>query len=369
MSKGSKDFLDNGSGLRRTLKQRSITLSFEAREYLAAVETDGSLLAIARNLFTRNLGLTAGSGAVLVVEVGYEEIGAPILRAAGKEGIDLTVFMVGADQASNDSFVERLTTRMSDVDASLFVGSYDGLPGAFRRALIATAKGHRRHAHLAGITKSVMLQAVRGDHNEAHRFGETLNRALGDAQRIDVNSAMGTKLHIKLGPMGWHHASSLIPTGKWSYLPGGQVLTTPVSVDGVLVPDGGVFMPDATEHPRSPRLAIHFDKGQVTRIEGIEESDPLMELLGRSTDCKRVGRLAFGTNTGLIVSVGALLQDRTAPGFHLTLGHPSGELTGAKWSCPVEVPLFVRRADVLADGTPILVRGRYARNLREAQTG
>ncbi|RLB52910.1 MAG: hypothetical protein DRJ42_13510 [Deltaproteobacteria bacterium] len=366
MLTGGKGAESKGSGRRTAVEKRSITRSFEAREYLRDLDFDESLLPSAKNIITRSLGLTTGNTVVVVVEVGRDEIGAAILAAAEEAGTIPTAFLVGPDQAANDAFIRRLIDRMTEADASVFVGSYDGLPTPFRRKLTATAKGRRRHAHLAGITAAILRRSLRGDFTEAHAFGEALNDAIGVAQRLDVRSATGTDLRIKLGPIGWHHASSLIPSGKWSNLPGGELLTSPVSVDGVIVPDGGAFLPDGSEHPRSSRIELHFQDSYLTRARGLDAGDPLMALLGDFDDCKRVGRIGLGTNIGLLVSVGALLQDRTAPGFHLTLGHPAGELTGATWSCPIEIPMFVRRADVLADGTPFLVRGRYARNLRNA---
>src|SRR5690606_18089053 len=109
-----------------------------------------------------------------------------------------------------------------------------------------------------------------------------------------------------------------------------------------------------------------FAGGELVDFEGrdLEEGRALAEAVESAPNGLRVGQVGFGTNTGVLTSIGSLLQDLKMPGFHVTLGYTCNELTGATWTSPIEVPLLVRRPDVLLDDTPLMVRGRYGNQLR-----
>jgi len=108
------------------------------------------------------------------------------------------------------------------------------------------------------------------------------------------------------------------------------------------------------------RLTI--ERGEVTKIDGpVEVCARLERVLDGAASARRVGQVGFGTNTGVLTPIGALLQDLKLPGFHLTLGHTCPEVTGAKWDSEVEIPLLTRRATVTIDGESVLVAGRFPR--------
>jgi len=109
---------------------------------------------------------------------------------------------------------------------------------------------------------------------------------------------------------------------------------------------------------------LRFELGELVDAEGPEEDvRALLEAADAAPNGRRVGMLGLGTNTSVLTSIGAILQDLKMPGVHLTLGYTSRDQTGATWTSDVEIPLIVRRPDVRLDGTPIMVRGRYALDL------
>ena len=121
-----------------------------------------------------------------------------------------------------------------------------------------------------------------------------------------------------------------------------------------------MWLPDGTKIPPDVRTKLVLERGEVTKIEGPSEiCERLGAILDGTASARRVGQVGFGTNTGVVAPIGALLQDLKVPGFHLTLGHTCPEITGAKWDSDVEVPLLTRRATVTIDGEPLLVAGRF----------
>ncbi len=351
----------------RRRRRESITISYEARELLAAHEVDPSFELGARNAVETCLGLEPGQKLILVCEPGLEEIGAALLRAAEQIDAQVTVFLVDRERVKSDAFVTRLSTRLAEAQASVLVASVGGLPPSFRRRVIGAGGAERRHGHMVGITGAMMQQAMRADYEEVDALGRRLVGRMKTRSVIRLETTSGTALTIRLDPEHrWHNASGLLREPGWTNLPGGEVFTTPASVDGVLVPDGGAWLPDGHEIARAGRLRLRFEGGELTAIEGRdpEERRALAEAVEAAPNGRRVGQIGFGTNTGVLASIGSLLQDLKMPGFHVTLGDPCGDLTGACWTSTVEVPLLVRRPDVLVDDVPIMVRGRYANELR-----
>lgn len=354
----------SSTGLRPP-RRDSITLSFAARDYLAAHDVPEELVPGAVNAVTRCLALLPGEELVLVAEAEHETLAAALLVAAEACGAKVTAFVVNAEQIKNEAFVARLKARLDEVAASIFIGTIAGLPRAFQRMFLPSAGSTRRHAHMAGVTEAAMRQGMRTDHEEVDSLGMRLVGALANARTIELTTSTGTDVKITCG-RPFRNASGIIREGEWARLPGGQVLTVPTSVDGVVVADGGIWMP-AGEHPRSVRLKLHFGGGKLTRIDGADADDPLVALLSTSSpDMARVGDLGFGTNIGLLTFVGTLVQDVAVPGAHMVLGRPFGDMVGEDWVSDDAIALLVRRADVTVDGRPLLVRSRYTRDLTTA---
>ena len=214
---------------------------------------------------------------------------------------------------------------------------------------------------MVGVTPAMMRQSMRADYQEMHQLGERLIARLSSANEIVVSSGVNDELVLRPARNHrWYNGSGLLRSPGFTNLPAGEVSTCPASVDGSIRPDGGVWLPKGPV--RGPRTTIHFREGQVTGVEG-GERDAILAELGGDENGRRVGQMCFGTNVSVLTPIGAMLQDSKIPGFHLILGYSCPEHTGATWNSQVMVPMLVRRADVVVDGKPLLVRGRYAREL------
>ncbi len=333
-----------------------------AHDALLAVTDDPSLMPGARNALTKALGLQPGQRFVLLAQAGYEDVAAALLRAAVELGVETRSFVLDEETCERELFVQRIVGELAEADGSALVASRNGLPRAFRRAVMEI-QGQRRHAHMVGVTPSMMRQSIRADHEEMHRLGERLIAHVGSCREIVVRSGVNEELVLRPDPtLRWHNGSGLLRAPGFTNLPAGEVFATPASVEGTLVPDGGVWLPKGPALGRSSRITMRFEGGRLVGADG-PESDDIMAAVGQEPDGARVGQMCFGTNVGVLTPIGAMLQDSKIPGFHLILGYTCPELTGATWNSGILVPMLVRRADVTVDGKPLLVRGRYAREL------
>ncbi|MEM9191479.1 MAG: aminopeptidase [Myxococcota bacterium] len=307
------------------------------------------------------LGLRQGERLVLIADSAEEEFGAAVFQAATAAGAAISAFIVGSAELVNSAFHSRLTATLATADASVLVCSIEGVPRSFRRHIIQVKGKPRRHAHILGINESVLRQSMMADYDEVDRVGRHLRERLRKGNALHVTTSTGTDLRVEFLPNHrWHLASGVQREAGWTNFPGGELLTSPGSVDGVYVPDGGAWLPDGATIERAARIQLHFERGVLRRMEGDSAViDQLERAIATSPQARRVGQVAFGTNTGVLAPIGVMLQDLKMPGFHLTLGYPAPDDTGANWTCPVEVPLRTRRPDVAIDETLVMVRGKY----------
>lgn len=350
----------------RLKPQSSQTLRLDPQEWLQAQPVDPSFETGARNALRTCLGVRAGERVVLVAERGCEPVAAALWREAKATGAEVTVHLVDPPLAGSEPFVARVTSDLAKATASMFVGTLEGLPSSFRRRVI-DVPGPRRHAHMPGLTAPMMQQSMRADYQEVHALGEKLESMLAGGGVIRVETPRGTRLRVECGSQfRWYNASGLLRTAGWTNLPGGELFTTPSSVDGTVVPDGGVWDTKGEPVANADRLELRFERGRLVELKGGPGSEPeaLLAQLDAHAEARRVGQVAFGTNTGIVAMVGSLLQDLKTPGFHLSLGHSCPELTGASFTSDVEVPLLMRRTDVWIGETQVVRNGRYVSAIR-----
>ena len=183
--------------------------------------------------------------------------------------------------------------------------------------------------------------------------------------RLVVRSDAGTALTVTLGhEMRWVEYGSVVGPGKRVNLPGGELVTSPASVDGVYVADGTLGDADGALMRRlaATPLTLRIDKGRVIAIECPREpslADAVMRRIRRTNDLDRVGLFNFGVNLGLSEPVGEIFTDQKLPGVHISLGTTFPEKTGATWDCPSWVGFTTRSCDVDLDKLAILRRGHY----------
>ncbi|MEM9069553.1 MAG: aminopeptidase [Myxococcota bacterium] len=330
-----------------------MTVSRSAEAHLLALPPDPSLARGARNALASALRLKAGDSLVLLVERSREAIGASFLREAHDLSLETRTYIVDPKQAQSPAFVNRLAIHLKDAAGSVLVAS-SSLDAEFRRR-ICIHDDARRHAHMVGVTEAMMRQSMRVDYAEVHALGERLIERLGASRTVHVTTGPRTTLTMELGEqLRWHNGSGVLTAPGFTNLPGGEVFTCPQRVDGAFRADGGVWTPTGRMHG----LTIEVERGRVVR--GPKE---LMEPLENHANGTRIGQIALGTNIGVLTPIGAMLQDLKMPGFHLIIGYSCPELTGATWDSDVMVPVLCRRPDVYLDGEPVMIRGRYSRDL------
>lgn len=321
------------------------------------MNTPAELDVAARRAVLDCLRVSAGERFLVVFERDLAGLADAMMRAALKAGATVETI-----ELRGESLDRGLTRAIEGCDVSAFVASF-GADITVRRAMVQHAPSRRRHAHLIGVNELVIRQSLTVDPRESEAFGRRLIARMRPSSTLRVESPTGTSLTVELDPRHrWHNEHGILTRPGWTNLPAGEVMTSPGNVEGVFVPDGGVWLSDGTSLDRvaAKRMRIRMVGGRVLDAEG--EDAAVRALLGHldtGIEGRRVGQVCFGTNTAVVAPIGVACQDVKLRGFHLILGYSAPELTGASWNGTRVVQLLQRRASVTIDGTPVLVEGRY----------
>ena len=343
--------------------RRSSTLSMGSQATLEDRQVTDADLRTAMQVWRSSFAVSAGDRVVIVAADGHEAPAAAMMRAALRLGARPEPFLANAARLTSAPFLSRVRVALESTNASVVIAG--SMTEAAIQSLEPARDEDRRHGLMLNADQDSLRPSLRADLVEMANLGNRVQRRIQAASTLRITSAVGTELTIKLSHKHrWHHDDGVVRPGETAVLPAGRLFTTPLSAEGVLVPDGGIAF-GARFEPGMPRFRVKLEGGRATEAQGMPLS-LLRELDGlwdEHEHGRRVGQIGLGTNTTVLIPVGVLGQDLVMPGVHLVLGHTSHRRTTAGWDGPTPIHLLMRRADVFVDGEALMVRGRYARAL------
>jgi len=255
---------------------------------------------------------------------------------------------------------------MGKAQASLLLVDFYRGELAMRTEIVELAASCKlRHGHMVGVSRASM---VGGFSVDPRRIGEQMRalivRLRPDA-RLFVRSRSGTELTVGLAPhCQWVEYGCIVQAGKRVNLPGGELVTCPVSVDGTYVADGTLGDADGSLTRSLSGAPITF-KIAASRVQSIEcAKEPnlartLSERVHHFANLDRVGLVGFGMNIGITGPVGDIFTDQKVPAVHLSFGETFPEKTGALWSAKSWIAVTSAGNDVDVDKLAVLRSGRY----------
>jgi len=221
-----------------------------------------------------------------------------------------------------------------------------------------------RHGHMVNIDRQIMTEGMRADFAEVDRLSTWLIEKARPAREIRVTSKAGTDLVARFSPeLRWVKTSGIITPEKWGNLPGGEIFTSPATINGRFVVDGvvGDYLCRKYGDLKDAPLAIEIEDA---RIAGLAcDNQELLEEFDRYThtdeNSDRVGEFAIGTNIAVEDVRGNILQDEKIPGVHIAFGHPYAEHTGQTWISTTHIDCVGRDFDIWIDGEPVMRDGKF----------
>jgi leucyl aminopeptidase (aminopeptidase T) len=320
----------------------------------------------ARNAIRTCLRVAPGDRVSLITDVETEPIARSLADEVRAVGAPLEVFVL-------EDFGARPTTAMpaaildalERADVSIFAAQ--ARPGELpsRAQMCAVVERRKiRHAHMVSITPRIMVEGMRADFDRVDDLSARVLERARRARTIRATSAAGSDLVASFDAgLRWIKTSGIISADNWANLPGGEVFTTPVRVDGVYVADGvlgdylGTRYGDIGETP----LRIEIVDGRIVSAS-CERDDILADFLaytGQHENSNRVGEFAIGTNLAVDSIIGNMLQDEKIPGVHIAFGHGYPDQTGADWTCPSHLDVVGRSFDIWIDDERVMADGVF----------
>ena len=330
------------------------------------VALDRELAEGARNAVRVCLRVQPHEKVTLIADEACRSIGASLLhevRAAGAacNAFLLEDFGVRPHTDMPEAVLKDLATSQVSIYAAV------GQPGELRTRMQMTAVVNERkirHAHMINVTRQIMMDGMRADYRAVDELSTRVVELARAGRAIRATTPRGTDVTAEFTPtLKWLKTSGIITPEKWGNLPGGEVFTCPLRVEGTFVVDGvvGDYLcakyGDLDETPLTIRIRdtrmteVHCDNRELER--------EFWAYCHTDANSDRVGEFAIGTNTRLTHVIGNILQDEKIPGVHIAFGHPYAEHTGADWKSSTHIDVVGTRFDITIDGRPIMRAGSF----------
>jgi len=328
---------------------------------------DAGLVVAAQRLVEGSLGLVRGETLLFVYDATHMAVAEVIVDVAKSLSASVLAFRL-------EDLGTRPCTRapgpivdaMAKAQASLLLVDFYRGELAMRTEIVELAASCKlRHGHMVGVSRASLVDGFSVD---PRRIGDQMRslivRLRPDA-RLFVRSRAGTELTIKLAPQcQWVEYGCVVQAGRRVNLPGGEIVTCPVSVDGTYVADGTLGDADGSLTRTLSGTPVTF-KIAASRVQSVEcGREPnlartLSERIHHFANLDRVGLVGFGMNIGVTGPVGDIFTDQKVPAVHLSFGETFPEKTGALWSAKSWIAVTSAGNDVDIDKLAVLRSGRY----------
>jgi aminopeptidase len=259
----------------------------------------------------------------------------------------------------------RIAADMEQSDVSIFAAQVQANELRSRMDMTDIVNRRRmRHAHMVNITPRIMTEGMRADYRKVDAISQRVIDVVRQSRRIRATTPAGTDITAELNPgYRWVKTSGLITPEKWGNLPGGEVFTTPGSVNGTFVIDGvvGDWLCDRYGLLTAAPLTVTIRDSRLTGAHSTNQAlrDDFWAYTHTDAESDRVGEFAIGTNIELHDVIGHILQDEKFPGVHIAFGNPYGAHTGADWYSSTHIDVVGLKFSIWADGRQIMDTGRF----------
>lgn len=221
-----------------------------------------------------------------------------------------------------------------------------------------------RHAHMVYINRQIMMEGMRANFHEVDTISKKVFNLARQTRRIVGTTGSGSRIEAKFSSeLRWVKTSGIITREKWANLPGGEVLTSPMEINGTYVVDGvvGDYLcsryGDLKNHPLI--LEIENNKLVSAQCDRNDLLEDFLEYVATDENSNRVGEFAIGTNIAVDHFIGNILQDEKHPGIHIAFGNPYPKHTGANWKSSTHIDVISRDWNIWLDNHQIMQNGVF----------
>ena len=336
------------------------------RDLIRHIQYDQALSAGARNAIQVCLRLLPDEQVTLIADTAGLDIAAALVEQVEQIGAPYRVFVL-EELATRplEHMPAVVLTDLAQSQVSVFAAQAQrGELHSRMEMMDVVNRGRLRHGHMVNITKEIMLQGMQADFQQVDQLSQYVIEKARRAKVVRARSKGGTDIVAEMSPqLKWVKTSGLISPDKWGNLPGGEIFTSPFSLNGRFVVDGvvGDYLCAKYGDLKPTPLIIEIKDARIVDLQ-CENKELLAEFAAYTrTDenSNRVGEFAIGTNLAVTRIIGNILQDEKIPGIHIAFGHPYNEHTGQTWNSTTHIDCVGRDFDIWLDDEPIMRDGRF----------
>jgi aminopeptidase len=327
---------------------------------------DAELLPGARNAVRTCLRIRPNETVTLIMDRSTQDIGASLLEEIRGVGAGCTAFLLeDFGERPHRDMPPQILQHLQSSQVSIYAANArEGeLPTRMQMTAVVTAN-RIRHAHMVNINRRIMLEGMRADFMRVDEISQRIWELASRARMVRATTSIGTDIRADLSPqLRWLKTSGIISPEKWGNLPGGEVFTAPMNVNGRFVVDGvvGDYLcakyGDLAQTPLT--IEIRDGRMQSAVCANMELEKEFWEYCHTDGNSDRVGEFAIGTNIQVKRVIGQILQDEKIPGVHIAFGHPYAEHTGADWSSSTHIDVVGTKFDIWIDDRKIMDGGEF----------
>lgn len=323
----------------------------------------------AENAVCTCMAVQQGEHVLVFMDAASREFGEAVAAAARHVGASSEMLVLEQECSRLEAdLVQGLKEHTPDV--SFFVARDPiGNTALMPSVLQALSERPTRHANMPGAERRCFVEGMTADYERVAATTLDLRERLHDAHEFVVTHPNGTHLSVACGsPRRWCALTGLYrEPNDWGRLPQGEVFTTPLSMDGVLLAHTVGYPLNDRFGLISDLVTLHLADGRATAVECRDSAvtEAVISHLDLDENGRRVGEFALGSNTYLTSSPpsGVLLFDENIPGVHVALGHPFPEETGADWVADIHLDFVLAGASVSVDGDCLIDNGSYVADI------
>ena len=177
--------------------------------------------------------------------------------------------------------------------------------------------------------------------------------ALEEAEIVRIRGRAGTDLTLRVGGRPWLTDATPLRAGDFANFPGGEIFVAPYKngADGVLVAD--LTVPYTVQGLVDEPVAVGFEHGRVTSIEGGRAATLLRELVEKAGEgADTIAELGIGLNPTVAPRGHVMLDEKAARTAHVAIGRNTGAYGGDN-EASIHVDMIFSLPELEADGRPV----------------
>lgn len=334
--------------------------------FIADIDFDNNLSEGANNAINACLKLKPEERITIITDNDSLEIASSLVSEIKKVGSPYSVMIIeDYTPRPTQSMPKPILEELAKSQVSIFCAQ--ALTGELSARIQMTAvvnSNKIRHGHMVNINKQIMMEGMRADFLKVDELSQKLIEKARKARYIKCKSKGGTDIVAEFSPkIKWIKTSGIISIDKWGNLPGGEIFTSPLNVEGLFVVDGvvGDYLCQKYGDLIDTPLLIDIVDSRIKHMT-CKNSALLDEFTAYSmTDenSNRVGEFAIGTNIALKKVIGHILQDEKLPSIHMAFGHPYAEHTGADWASTTHIDCVGIDMDIWLEEEKVMENGKF----------